>query len=185
MGSPRPKRKREQSNTLDSSEGSSNSLLSDTESGQMEEDDVEVVSKALTDIAVKSPEAIHTFVGRLTPIIVVWAIDWDDLESNKLSKILILWRAGNAAGQSLRFGDCNAEHHWINPKIQGFHNLIRKMHEHQSKNVNMDNVRYIWKQCRKRFTLESKATGLGRDPCTGSIIVPDTWWAAAEKIWYN
>uniref|UniRef100_A0A0D9VDZ7 Uncharacterized protein n=1 Tax=Leersia perrieri TaxID=77586 RepID=A0A0D9VDZ7_9ORYZ len=87
MGSPRPKRKREQSNNLDSSEGLSNSLLSDAESRRTGEGDVEVVSKALTDIVVKSPEAICTFVDRLSPIVVVRAIDWDDLESNKLSKM--------------------------------------------------------------------------------------------------
>uniref|UniRef100_A0A0D9WEA1 Uncharacterized protein n=1 Tax=Leersia perrieri TaxID=77586 RepID=A0A0D9WEA1_9ORYZ len=87
MGSLRPNMKGEQSHNLDSSEGSSNSLLSDAESGHTEEDSIEVVSKALTDIAVKSPEAIRTFLGRLTLIVVVLAVDWDDLESNKLSKM--------------------------------------------------------------------------------------------------
>uniref|UniRef100_A0A0D9WEA0 Uncharacterized protein n=1 Tax=Leersia perrieri TaxID=77586 RepID=A0A0D9WEA0_9ORYZ len=128
MGSPRPKRKREQSNNLDSSEGSSNSLLSDAESGRTKEDDVEVVSKDLTDIAVKSTEAIRTFVGRLTPIVVVQAIDWDDLELNKLSKEI----AARNITESF-------------PKIQGFHNLIRKIRESQGKDVNMDQIRYIWK----------------------------------------
>uniref|UniRef100_A0A0D9W346 Uncharacterized protein n=1 Tax=Leersia perrieri TaxID=77586 RepID=A0A0D9W346_9ORYZ len=87
MDSLSPKLKREQSITLDSGEGPSYSLLFDVESGRKEDDDAEVVSKALTDISIKSPKAICTFIGCLTPIVVVCAIDWDDLQSNKLSKM--------------------------------------------------------------------------------------------------
>uniref|UniRef100_A0A0D9WR98 Myb/SANT-like domain-containing protein n=1 Tax=Leersia perrieri TaxID=77586 RepID=A0A0D9WR98_9ORYZ len=122
----------------------------------MEDDNIEV---ALTDIAVKSPEAICNFIWRLTPIVVVRAIDWDELSSNKLTKEIT---TRNFTGSF--------------PKAKGYTNLSRKLMERRGKQCNKDQIKFItWSW------LESKATGLGRGPSTGSIITIDGWWDDVER----
>ncbi|BAS87765.1 uncharacterized protein [Oryza sativa Japonica Group] len=71
------------------------------------------------------------------------------------------------------------------PKPQGYKNLIQKMKERIGRNLTKDQVKYIWRQCRKRWMLwtwlESKATGIGRDPITQAIVADDDWWEDKDQ----
>nr|ABF97686.1 transposon protein, putative, CACTA, En/Spm sub-class [Oryza sativa Japonica Group] len=71
------------------------------------------------------------------------------------------------------------------PKPQGYKNLIQKMKERIGRNLTKDQVKYIWCQCRKRWMLwtwlESKATGIGRDPITQAIVADDNWWEDKDQ----
>lgn len=72
------------------------------------------------------------------------------------------------------------------PKPQGYKNLIQKMKERIGRNLTKDQVKYIWCQCRKRWMLwtwlESKATGIGRDPITQAIVADDDWWEDKDQV---
>jgi hypothetical protein len=65
----------EESVELESSEDSTKSYLFDAASGATAQDDVELVARALSSVAAKSPEAVRQFIRRLTPEKVARSLD--------------------------------------------------------------------------------------------------------------
>jgi hypothetical protein len=49
-----------------------------------------------------------------------------------------------------------------------------------------DQMKNRWDSLKRMFTqwktLNERATGLGRDPHTGSISAPDEWWAKQNEV---
>ncbi|EEC73392.1 hypothetical protein OsI_07637 [Oryza sativa Indica Group] len=165
----------EESVELESSEDSTKSYLFDAASGATAQDDVELVARALSSVAAKSPEAVRQFIRRLTPEKMAGGghTHWTEDELHAfLESCMEEIEARNITSSC--------------PKTQGYANLQAKMLSKAGKHVSKQQVKNFWGACRRRFQtwtwLESMATGLGTNPYTGSIDASPEWWEAMEGM---
>ncbi|KAG2628484.1 hypothetical protein PVAP13_3KG388300 [Panicum virgatum] len=73
----------------------------------------------------------------------------------------------------------NRPQHCLN--FVGYANLVKKFFDQTKRPYSQDKMKNKWNVLKKRYTqwkaLNMRATGLGRDPVTGCILVSDEWWA--------
>jgi hypothetical protein len=79
---------------------------------------------------------------------------------------------------------CNRTHHFLN--AEGYANLISMFKEQTGRTYTRDQIKNRWNTLKRMYTqwkmLNERATGLGRDPHTGSISAPDEWWAKQNEV---
>jgi hypothetical protein len=99
-----------------------------------------------------------------------------------------LWRNGIAK----TFNDICVEEVLTHNRLQhslnstGYANLVRKFFEHTKRPYNEGQMKNRWDALKRRYTqwktLNTRATGLGRDPMAGCIVADDKWWKDQNDV---